>query len=366
MRTISAALAAHLSGEVLTVATLWKIVRADGTVLGFTDHDQDLTVAGISYASRGGYTSSAIDWSDNLSISNQEVTATFDSPAIVPADVLAGLWDYAAVTLYLVNYADLSMGVLPLTTGTLGQVTLKRGKFTAEIRGLAQLLSQEIGALYSATCRAQLGDTRCQVPIAPLTFTGAVTGLASGALALRQFFDTTLTQVGPTLTFASAPTLIPSISPRTITTIAPQGGAWSADLGVIDAQTSVSFTRVTGSPLSGQYQVSGGTYTFSSLDVGRQVIVRFSYAQGYFSYGTLTWLTGANAHYKMEVRASSIGTITLALPMTYPIAIGDTYSVIAGCDKTAATCRTRFNNFVNFRGEPYIPGTDAILRPQGR
>ncbi|MDE5056044.1 phage BR0599 family protein [Wolbachia endosymbiont of Drosophila bicornuta] len=32
------------------------------------------------------------------------------------------------------------------------------------------------------------------------------------------------------------------------------------------------------------------------------------------------------------------------------------YSILAGCDKTFPTCRSKFNNTVNFRGEPYIPG----------
>ena len=47
-----------------------------------------------------------------------------------------------------------------------------------------------------------------------------------------------------------------------------------------------------------------------------------------------------------------------------PYMLGDTYTIVAGCDKTAATCKARYANLVNFRGEPFIPGTDAILRVQ--
>lgn len=363
MRTISTALTNHLAGEVLTVATLWKIVRTDGQVFGFTDHDQDLTVGGVTYASTGGHTSSAIVWSDDLSISNQEVTAVFDSSAIDAQDVAAGLWDYAAVTLYLVNYADVSMGVLPLTTGVLGQFVTKRSQFVAELRGLAQLLSQEIGALYSATCRAQLGDARCKVNLAPITFTGTVTGVTGP----RVFADTSLTQVGPSLAYSAAPASIPSGGPFQLTALAPQGGSWVSDLGVTSTQTGAAFTAVTGSsgsPGKGQYSVTAGVYTFSVLDAGAQVVLKFNYAQGYFSYGLVTWLTGTNAGYKMDVRQFSPGLVTLALPMPNPITVGDTYSIVAGCDKTAATCQGRYSNFINFRGEPFIPGTDAILRPQ--
>ncbi len=38
--------------------------------------------------------------------------------------------------------------------------------------------------------------------------------------------------------------------------------------------------------------------------------------------------------------------------------VGDEIQVLAGCDKMGGTCRTKFNNFLNFRGFPHIPGTD--------
>src|SRR5690606_28340960 len=36
-----------------------------------------------------------------------------------------------------------------------------------ELRGMTQALSQRIGELYAPECRADLGDHRCKVPIAP-------------------------------------------------------------------------------------------------------------------------------------------------------------------------------------------------------
>ena len=38
---------------------------------------------------------------------------------------------------------------------------------------------------------------------------------------------------------------------------------------------------------------------------------------------------------------------------------GDTFSVFAGCDKTFATCKAKFDNALNFRGFPHLPGNDA-------
>jgi len=39
--------------------------------------------------------------------------------------------------------------------------------------------------------------------------------------------------------------------------------------------------------------------------------------------------------------------------------------LVEGCDKSLATCATRFANAVNFRGEPYLPGIDLLTRYPG-
>ena len=63
----------------------------------------------------------------------------------------------------------------------------------------------------------------------------------------------------------------------------------------------------------------------------------------------------------MEVKAFLGGQFTFVLPMPNAIAVGDTFKAIAGCDKTFSTCYTNFNNALNFRGEPYVPGMDKLL-----
>ena len=80
-----------------------------------------------------------------------------------------------------------------------------------------------------------------------------------------------------------------------------------------------------------------------------------------FAYGLLTFTSGANNGIRMEVRDYTAGRFGLFLPMPNAIAIGDHYSVSAGCDKTFETCVGSFNNAVNFRGEPDVPGTDRLL-----
>jgi Uncharacterized conserved protein (DUF2163) len=54
MKTIIAALAQQLAGEVTTLAT-WRIMRRDRVVLGFTDHVRNLEVEGVTYTAASGY-----------------------------------------------------------------------------------------------------------------------------------------------------------------------------------------------------------------------------------------------------------------------------------------------------------------------
>lgn len=85
----------------------------------------------------------------------------------------------------------------------------------------------------------------------------------------------------------------------------------------------------------------------------------------YFAYGRLTWTTGANTGKSVEVRNHDTANpclITLAEIMPYDITVGDQFTIIAGCDRRLESCRDKFANVLNFRGEPYVPGADTVLR----
>lgn len=84
-------------------------------------------------------------------------------------------------------------------------------------------------------------------------------------------------------------------------------------------------------------------------------------SNGYFSGGLITFTTGLNAGLSMEVRDFSASGFTLFLPLPHAIQVGDAYKVSAGCDKQFDTCIRKFNNAINYRGEPHVPGTDKLL-----
>ena len=89
------------------------------------------------------------------------------------------------------------------------------------------------------------------------------------------------------------------------------------------------------------------------------------FATDWFTRGTVTWTSGLNTGIKMEIKSHRLiaGTATVELwqQMRKAVAIGDSFSIQAGCDKLFTTCREKFNNGVNFRGFPHMPGNDFII-----
>ena len=83
-------------------------------------------------------------------------------------------------------------------------------------------------------------------------------------------------------------------------------------------------------------------------------------AAGYFDQGVVTFTSGANSGLKRTIKSYNPATgFTFALPLPTPPAAGDTISVFAGCDKTLATCRTKFANSGKFRGFPWVPNPET-------
>jgi uncharacterized phage protein (TIGR02218 family) len=98
------------------------------------------------------------------------------------------------------------------------------------------------------------------------------------------------------------------------------------------------------------------TFAVSGLD---------SFDEDWFTRGLLAWTSGANDGRSAEVKLHSKrdGTVTLELwqAPAEDIAISDGFTVTAGCDKSFRTCRAKFDNVLNFRGFPHVPGSDFAL-----
>jgi len=98
---------------------------------------------------------------------------------------------------------------------------------------------------------------------------------------------------------------------------------------------------------------SGGvTLTVSGLE---------GFASGWFTQGLLTWTSGENAGRSVRILAHSGNSLNLTEQPVLPASAGDSFRIVAGCDKSFATCRAKFANGTNFRGFPHLPGNDAAF-----
>jgi uncharacterized phage protein (TIGR02218 family) len=298
MKVISTGLLTHISQDTTTLATCVKMTRRDGVVMAYTTHDKPLMfdcdgLGAVTYQPQGGYKRSAIESQLGLAADNLELEGLIQDDAIDEDDLLKGVYDNAALKFMLVNWADLTQGVLKLRRGYVGQITVHRDTYIAEVRGLMDAYSTVIGELYTPDCTADLGDARCQVDL-------------SG---------------------------VPRTVTCTVTTVQAPGPG------------------------------EGGTHTFSVTPDCSAIAPGGEGLLPWFAMGKAAWLTGANAGTAGELKAwdQATSTATLFLASTFPMVPGDTLTLTVGCDKRRVTCRDRFDNIVNFRGFPYVPGLDKAL-----
>jgi len=84
--------------------------------------------------------------------------------------------------------------------------------------------------------------------------------------------------------------------------------------------------------------------------------------QDFYALGKAEFTSGENTGLFYEVKRHDVGTVTtieLWVNPTFPVLVGQTMNISAGCDKFHKTCNSKFANIINFQGFPYIPGNDV-------
>ncbi len=264
--------------DLSTIAFCWRVERRDGICLGFTSHDRDLTIEFLLYRSAPGMLPSAITLSDGFDADTLDVSGALTSDAINAADLNAGRWDRAAVSIFMVDWEDPDGEQVPLARGELGDASAQENGFTAELRGPTALLERPVVEQTSPECRAELGDKRCRV----------------------------------------------------------------------DMAARVRVTRITAAPGDEVVEVAEASGEANA-----------------YAYGRLRWVSGRNSGLESAVLGSDGKRLTLREPSLHPPAVGDLVEISEGCDRSFGTCRARFGNAANFRGEPHLPGMDLLTRYPG-
>lgn len=88
-----------------------------------------------------------------------------------------------------------------------------------------------------------------------------------------------------------------------------------------------------------------------------------AFADHWFDHGHVNWTSGGNSgqvsNVSLHENKGLDQRIVFWRPPSAPIAIGDGFSIVAGCDKSFAICKSKFANSQNFQGFPHLPGNDA-------
>ncbi len=155
---------AHLATGSTSVCNAWSVVRRDGVVFGFTDHDGELVFAGVTFRADTGLSARTLMQTTGLSVDNSEAVGALSDAAVTEVDLAAGRFDGAEVVAWLVNWADVTERVM-LFRGTFGEVVRSAGTFRAELRGLTEVLNTPQGRAYQKNCGAVLGDARCRFDV---------------------------------------------------------------------------------------------------------------------------------------------------------------------------------------------------------
>jgi uncharacterized phage protein (TIGR02218 family) len=106
--------------------------------------------------------------------------------------------------------------------------------------------------------------------------------------------------------------------------------------------------------------------TVQNVTDNRTFEVDLAEAEQWAQYGLASFIGGTNAGLSREIinhtvaASGGVAQITLLVPMPFTVQAGDTLNITAGCDKTFATCRDKFNNAVNHRGFALIPLIETI------
>ena len=349
MKTVSSALAAHLEQDTTTLATCWKVVRTDGVVYRFTDHDEDIVSEGETFKASTGFARTAIETQAGYQVDNLDIDAIFDSDDISEVDMRAGKFDYAECLVFAVNWMDTSMGRIILRRGWLGEVTLtQRGMFSAELRGLTEPLNRTFGDVYTPLCRAELGDAQCKVntlkgPRLPRT------GYSEGdqILYLDEFGD--FLEVREATNDGVTEDILPAPSPLGVDGSLNTDPSTFSDWFMMGRVTAVASNRQFTVELQHPSSVTDPTI---------------------YSVGVAHFASGDNLHHVVEVK--KVDNVVAGPPQKFDVhlflrapsnvVIGDAIVIVAACDKRRSTCADQFDNIVNFRGEPDVPGQDAILK----
>jgi uncharacterized phage protein (TIGR02218 family) len=170
---LPAAALLHLARESRHLTVCGVVYKRDGSTIRCTQFDDDIVIDSGDlegfYATGVPITASDVKSSSDLSVDNLEISGTIDDSlnfgGFTVADIEAGLFNGAPFETFLCQWDDPNAWQKTIRRGYLGEINrTAEGQFTAEWRGLLQLLQQVIGRTFGELCDVnRFCDARCGI-----------------------------------------------------------------------------------------------------------------------------------------------------------------------------------------------------------
>lgn len=105
--------------------------------------------------------------------------------------------------------------------------------------------------------------------------------------------------------------------------------------------------------------------TISEIINNTQIIINtitiINKPNNYYNNGLITFNYN-NQFYSTEVKTSDGKLIIFKFPLPFELQINNSFQIMIGCDKMFTTCYQKFQNAINFRGQPNIPRNEKIFQ----
>lgn len=174
MRNLSPTLTAKLQTGVTNLCWCWKIIRTDGVVFGFTDHDMDLHFDGMLWQASTGLVPGVIETRLGFETGSAGMAGSILHDSLKKEDLRSGKFGQARVEIWRVDWNDPNDRV-GIWAGEIGDIQMLDTIFTAELVANSRKLERSIGRVFSKACDAELGDARCTKDIGSTPWREAVT-----------------------------------------------------------------------------------------------------------------------------------------------------------------------------------------------